>query len=420
MTEFMKYGLLFLLSGSLLGGCSPENGTFEEAETLELPVSFNLLSSGSLPTKAQGDVDGHPTEAAKEVREVKVDRVALYVYERAADGVYASDEEGFYLDSDNRTKILTCVKQATFPYFVAKGSISIRKNRQYRINAVAYSEENGEQKLFERKGDRFDHTRLSLVNGPEYETPELFFGSVVCGGNGKEHFEEGYVKGDTLFTYERLDRDKGKVLLTGWLYRCVAGIELNLRNMPDSVRKVELLADSIHTTVDAHAYANFLTPYDLKRDGSYKHYVIGVDSLKDGETDWSGRGDSTHIVGSNLLSVCTSLSLRVTTKSGKLEYCNLRFKPGLPREGIDPSVPGLRSLPGDGGNGTGIIPGNPDNPDPGDPDNPDPDDAFRVCFLRNNYYRIRGDYEKLTTMSYVLQVSVNPNWEGDVNLPLQK
>ena len=106
--------------------------------------------------------------------------------------------------------------------------------------------------------------------------------------------------------------------------------------------------------------------------------------------------------------------------AGKLEYCNLRFKPGLPKEGIDPSVPDLRSLPGDGGNGTGIIPGNPDNPDPGDPDNPDPDDAFRVCFLRNYSYRLRGDYEKLTTMSYVLQVSVNPNWEGDVNLPLQK
>ncbi|WP_304248780.1 hypothetical protein [Parabacteroides gordonii] len=416
MTEFMKYGLLFLLSGSLFCGCSSENGELEKTKTLELPVSFNLLSSGSLPTKAQDDVDGHPTEAAKGVREVKVDRVALYVYERAADGVYANDEEGFYLDSDNREKILTCVKQETFPYFIAKGSISIRKNRQYRINAVAYSEKNGERKLFERKGDRFDHTRLSLVNGPEFETPELFFGSVVCGGDGKEHFEERDVKGDTLFTYDRLDQNKGKELLTGWLYRCVAGIELNLENMPDSVRKVELLADSIHTTVDAGAYADFLTPYDLKRNGSYEHYVIGVDSLKEGES-WSDsiRGDSARVIGANLLPVCTSLSLRVTTESGKLEYCNLRL-----RYKDDKSEPTLRSLPGDAGDGTGIIPDNPENPDPDDPDNPDSGNTFRVCFLRNNYYHISGDYEKLTTMSYVLQVSVNPNWEGDVNLPLEK
>lgn len=414
MTEFMKYGLLFLVLGSLLGGCSSENEKPEDAEILEFPISFNLRSSGSLPTRAQGDVDGHPTEAAKDVREVKVDRVALYVYERAADGGYANDAEGFYLGSDNRTKILTCVKQNTFPFFIAKGSISVRKNRQYRINAVAYSDENGEQKLFERKGDRFDHTRLLLVNGPEFETPELFFGSVVYGGNGKEHFDGGYIKGDTLFTYDRLEQDKGKNLLTGWLYRCVAGIELSLGNMPDSIRKVELLADSIHTTVDARAYADFLAPYDLKRDGSYKHYVIGVDSLQKGES-WSARGDSARVIGANLLPVCTSLSLRVTTKSGNMEYCNLRlrYKDGK-------SEPALRSLPDDAGDGTGIIPANPDIPAPDDPANPDSGNAFHVCFLRNNYYHISGDYKKLTTMSYVLQVSVNPNWEGDVNLPLDK
>ena len=36
------------------------------------------------------------------------------------------------------------------------------------------------------------------------------------------------------------------------------------------------------------------------------------------------------------------------------------------------------------------------------------------------YYKILGDYEKLTTMEYVLQVTVNPNWDGDVYLPLDK
>ena len=55
-----------------------------------------------------------------------------------------------------------------------------------------------------------------------------------------------------------------------------------------------------------------------------------------------------------------------------------------------------------------------------DPDKPAPVNPFRVCFLRNNYYRIKGDYQSLVTMEYILQVSVNPNWEGDVNLPLGK
>ena len=54
-----------------------------------------------------------------------------------------------------------------------------------------------------------------------------------------------------------------------------------------------------------------------------------------------------------------------------------------------------------------------ENPDSGK--NP-----FQICFKRNQYYKILGDYEKLTTMEYVLQVTVNPNWDGDVYLPLDK
>ena len=40
--------------------------------------------------------------------------------------------------------------------------------------------------------------------------------------------------------------------------------------------------------------------------------------------------------------------------------------------------------------------------------------------VRRHHYKILGDYEKLTTMEYVLQVTVNPNWDGDVYLPLDK
>ena len=415
MRRFVKYSLLLLLLGGISGGCSPEDEATDASEPIEIPISFNLLSSGSALTKAYGDVDGKPAKPAVDAREVYVDRVALYVYERKADGVYADNEEGFYLSPDNAGKVLPCQRQSSFPFFTAKGRVSLRKNHQYRINAVAYSEAKGEREWFERKGDRFDHTRLSLVNEPELETPELFFGTVVYGGSGEE-----YAGGDTLFTYERIDQDKGRALLTGWLYRCVAGIELRLGNMPDSIRKVELLADSIHTTVNARTYADFLSPYDMKRDGSYKHYVIGVDSLMEGEDTWTDEvmGDSAHIVGANLLPVCTSLSLRVTTRSGREEYTSLRLKDK--DEECNSDAPKLRSLPDDGGNGTGIIPGKPDNPDPDDPDQPAPVNPFRVCFLRNNYYRIKGDYQSLVTMEYILQVSVNPNWEGDVNLPLGK
>ncbi|MFR1956741.1 hypothetical protein [Phocaeicola coprophilus] len=58
---------------------------------------------------------------------------------------------------------------------------------------------------------------------------------------------------------------------------------------------------------------------------------------------------------------------------------------------------------------------------PVDPENPDSGkNPFQICFKRNQYYKILGDYEKLTTMEYVLQVTVNPNWDGDVYLPLDK
>ena len=79
----------------------------------------------------------------------------------------------------------------------------------------------------------------------------------------------------------------------------------------------------------------------------------------------------------------------------------------------------LRSIPGDAGNGTGIIPGGEETPV--DPENPDSGkNPFQICFKRNQYYKILGDYEKLTTMEYVLQVTVNPNWDGEDYLPLDK
>lgn len=62
-----------------------------------------------------------------------------------------------------------------------------------------------------------------------------------------------------------------------------------------------------------------------------------------------------------------------------------------------------------------LIPDDPENPDADDPNAP-----FRVCFQRNNYYQIVGDYEKLLTQKYTLRVLVNPNWDGNVELSLEK
>ena len=80
-----------------------------------------------------------------------------------------------------------------------------------------------------------------------------------------------------------------------------------------------------------------------------------------------------------------------------------------------------RSIPSDGGNGTGIIPeGEVIDPTPEDPSDDNEKNPYRVCFKRNNYYRIEGDYTQLRTFKYTLRVTVNPSWDMDVSLPLDK
>lgn len=398
-----RYGIAIgLLSLIVLGGCTSDTDGLdaEQPEFKEMPISFQLEHLGQQHTKAtdnnDSNLDGFDH---KLVRPIYVDHIRLNVFKRQI------GEEFFFLDENNRNVVLTCIEQTQFPYYIAYGNINIQKNHEYRLTAVGYSEKQGEDTLFVRNENRkrFDHARLELTDREEYKTPEFFFGTPLF--QGKE-----------TFTYDQMDEMQGKGALEGWLYRGVAGIEVKLENVK-GVKKVELLADSIHTMVDINHYDNFLHPYEMKRDGQFQHYVLGVDSLKEGQKSFVN--DSVHIVGANLLPICTSLSLRITKqpedgKPAEVVYCRMQL---LEKKVTSPAE--TRSIPGDGGDGTGIIPNDPTYPE--NPENPDEEkNPYTVCFKRNHYYLISGDYNKLSTMQYVFHVVVNPNWDRTVNLTLDK
>lgn len=405
-------GMLSLLC---VGACSDNTDGLEEnrLKYMELPISFNVELLGETRTKADGNDSQLQGIDAKRVRAVYVDHIRLNVFKRK------TGEEHFFLDDANQNIVLRCQEQTTFPYYIARGSIHIQEGHEYRLTATGYSIGMGEDALFERNKDRkrFDHARLELTDKDEYKTPEFFFGTPLF--EGKE-----------VFSFDEMEAKQGKGNLEGWLYRGVAGIEVNLSNVK-GIQKIELLADSIHTMVNISEYDDFLAPFEMKKDGKFQHFVLGVDSLEAGVDEFEG--DSVHIIGANLLPICTSLSLRITKKAteadkpGEVIYTRMQLLESRlisPTDTIEYEKPasGLetRSVPGDeGGNGTGIIPDDPDFPET--PDQPDDNKRpYTVCFKRNHYYRIGGDYDKLNTMQYVFNVVVNPNWDRTVNLSLQQ
>lgn len=408
--------ILYLISsllcvGLLSVGCdsdpSPET---PDRETVEVPVEFNLFSSGrDLTTRTETG----PNPDTLNPRAIFVDRVNVYIYKRPSDQAYETDREGFvYSDKMTLTAKHTGTTGKDQPRFKARGKVPLESGYQYRMTAVAYSEGQGEDTLFALNPSYFDYAEISLEDKEEYKTPELFFGHVVCHDR------------DTLFRYEDIKDEQAA--LSGWLYRGVAGIELNLTDVATNVKRIDLLADSINTRVKARVYDDFLAAYGMQRDGSFQHFVIGSWS-REKETETTTK---VHIEGPNLLEICTSLSLRITLDENgeeKQVVCRLKVKEN--KDNTDTGESGdtekgedarLRSIPGDGGNGTGIIPGGEETPV--DPENPDPGNKnpYRICFKRNYYYKLSGNYKKLTTMQYVIQVTVNPNWDGDVYLPLDK
>lgn len=373
------------------------------SETKEVPVSFSFQAVGALTTKA-----GETPPAYHYAREVAVDRVKLYVYKRASDAVYTNDEEGFSLD-EGKGRVLTAVEQngyddnmtgqnTTQPHFVARGTLQLESGYDYRITALGYSEVKGESGLFKLNNGFFRTAEVELTDTKNYTTPELFWGNVVT------------IDNDSIFSYETAtDPD---MELSGWLYRVVAGVELTLSNVPENVRSIELMADSINIKSKARYYDDFLETYDMRKNTDHTHYLLGK---------WE-RGDNTgepcNIIGPNLFDICTSLSLRIKLDDDTEQYARLRIKEASSDDNVSGQSLGTKAIPDDGGNGTGIIPGGEETPE--DPENPDDPDKnpFTVCFKRDNYYKIEGDYEKLMTNELNITVIVNPNWDADVSLTL--
>lgn len=409
---------LFCMAGLCVGCDADDSAVAEVKETAEVPVEFSLTSSGrDLTTRATALM---PPEA--NVRDIFVDKVKVYTYKRPANQTYKNEMEGF-VQADivklPATRVGVPGKEGQ-PRYVAKGKVPIESGYQYRISAVAYSEKQQEEPLFAMNRSFFSQAEIALLDPEEYKTPELFFGNVVATGSEKI---------DTVFNYDAV-KDK-QSMLSGWLYRGVAGIELQLKRVENNVKKIELLADSVNTRVKARLYDDFHTTYGKQKDGSFNHFLLGT--WERGVDKMIQPNDSIRVTNMNLLEVCTSLSLRITMKGDKegdpdkRVVCRVRVRPDDDKadtgknegtEGLQNAQ--LRSIPGDAGNGTGIIPDGEQTPiAPEEPDS-ESKNPYQICFKRNHYYILRGDYSELTTMKYVLQVTVNPNWDGDVYLPLDK
>ena len=395
----MKNAIYILMYSLLLGACTAEEEVIEPVipETMEVPISFDLSMTG--PATRAFDEPEIPTG---DVRQTSVDRVNVYVYSRPDDETYPNDLAGFKRHGGVVTLHAVRTNEGEVAghlpaSYTASGVLSLSSGNEYRITAVAYSAEK-EGNLFVMKGDYLEQqAHIELTDEEQYKTPELFFGTVV----------HNYT--DTIFHYDDVKNDPaGQTSLTGWLYRGVAGIEITLMNVPESVTKIELLADTIYTKVGASHYDDFLHAYAPEKELEYKRFVLGEAKPKDGEV---------KIVGPNLLTnICTSLSLRITGENGQ-SFCRLRLRD---TDGHD--MPETRSIPSGGGNGTGIILGGeetPEYPEEGG-DGEAEKNPYQVCFKRNNYYQISGNYDSLLTQKYVLRVTVNPNWDMDVSLPLDK
>ena len=384
-----------------------------EGESIKVPIAFNLLDVGSLTTRVSPDDN---LSYGGNVRPNTINAVNVYVYSRDADGSYRDYADGFTLGY-TYTLPVQDLGNKKWPRYVASGEIEMSSSKEYRINAVAYNTSKSGDNSFQLNGSFFKQAEIELINPTEQANkqdqyhPELFFGTVL--------FEDT----DSIFTYERTKNNKAG--LSGWLYRGVAGIELFLYNIPDNVKDIKLVASEINTKVHARWYDDFVSSYEkigqeLIDENSIVlgHGIIEVDADSKYENKKICR-----IVGPNILTnICTILGVVIATEDTpddgeeniSYSYARLRLKetgsePGISYTPEDNEDLTTKTVPSDDGLGTGIIP---DNDLPTDPEHPEEDDPlypFRVCFVRNNYYKIEGNFERLNQQKYTLRVIVNPN-----------
>lgn len=328
-----------------------------------MEVSFALQATGDAPTRAEGE---DPTIG--NTRALYADRVRVNVYRRPTGPTYADDFEHFTFDQSVE---LTASRPATAPddFRYATGSLLLADGYEYRTTAIAYAKSRGEDALFTlgAADNTFAATRFALTDRAQCRTPELFFGTPRYGGDLATP-----ESGDSLFTYV-----KGRIL-TGWLYRCVAGIGLTLNEVPADVTDIALLCGTMHTTSGAAFYSDFLDPADpltateAERAGRFELMSWTRPAGATGEV-------TATLTGANLLPVTGRLTVRFT-QGGTPRITTLRL-----HEGTTPDADLARGI---------------------------------VTFRRNHYYQVTGHFDKMATQGLTLSLTVNPHWSGDADLGL--
>ncbi len=385
-----------LLCLSVVCGCqqSEDGQTDLDSGTWEMPVSF-VVQSSSANAVSRGSGENPPYA---NVRSLYTDRIQVNVYSRAkSDAGYDDDETGFTF---LKKVVLTCeVQDGTSAsgarYAYATGVIDMDKAYEYRVTAIGYAEQRNEDDLFSfTESGAFGDATVSLTDATQYTTPELFFGTPRYGADmsNKE-------AGEVVFSYESGAIDA----LGGWLYRCVAGVELTLRDVPPEVKELVLLSNSVNTQCKSTCYDDFLTPegtQSVTEGDEGNKFVLDSWTRPDDWMNVYGVENDTDSIDvtineSNLLPVTSTLYVRITTQEDdedeEVIVVPLRMKNHVDSSGSTTE----------------------------DADNPDTQLAEgKLVSKRNHYYRIAGDYETLILKKKPITVFINPNWDGDIDLIL--
>lgn len=365
---------------------------------VKVPVSFLLQSSGTRAEDSENNGGTGEEPLIKNPRNLYADRVQLNVYRRAAEGNYTNETDGFVIDQTLTLKCMPIAEGNSFRR--ATGVANLKKGYEYRTTALAYSDEKKEKPLFSfthATENAFVNAKITLTNQEQYKTPELFFGTPRYGAT-----PENKNAGTVVFTTYR---DSG-IGIYGILYRCVAGVELTLTEVPSTVSKLTLLAGKLHTESTAMNYDDFLNPSGEKVSNPTQNNKFIL-------TQWERPTNETGVMevkltDANLLPVDASpLYMLITQTDGTESIVHIHVKHKNTGSEQTDSYP-------EGGSGTGIIPNPEETPD-------DPIiNRGDLNFKRNHYYRITGSYKQLTTSELPLMVTINPYWDGDHELDMNK